>query len=326
MDTGQQHYLSRRGGRLLAALPRPGRLHRPLLALAVLMGVTGLASIVGLIVDDRVLTGMPIWAKPLKFSLSIAVYALSMAYLIPLFPKLRRTAWWAGTVMALMLGYEMVPIVGQVVRGTTSHFTQTTPFNEAVWRTMTYAIIVMWVANLVAVLVLTFTRIGDRAFTRALRWGAGIALIGAGLGAMMPPQRSGVEGVNGAHTVGAADGGPGMPVLGWSTSGGDLRVAHFIGMHALQVLPLLALFLAGRVADETRRTRIVLVAVFAYAGLTALVLWQALRGESLVHPSAPTLLALAAIVAVAVLGVLASGIGRARKVTAELPVAENQPA
>ncbi|GLZ76062.1 hypothetical protein Afil01_08690 [Actinorhabdospora filicis] len=327
MDTGQQHYPLSRSGRLLAALPRPERLHRPLLALAVLMGVTGLGSVIGLIVDDRMITGLPIWAKPLKFAISIAAYALSMAYLLPLVPKMKRTVWWSGTIIALMLGYEMVPIAGQAMRGTTSHFNETTPFDAAVWETMTIAIIVMWVANLAAVIVLTFARIGDRALTRALRWGGAIALIGVGLGAMMPPQRSGVDGIAGAHTVGGGDGGPGLPVLGWSTTGGDLRIAHFVGMHALQAIPLLALFLAGRIADETRRARIVLVAAFAYAGLTALVLWQALRGESLVHPSAPTLLALAALAVVTVAGVLLSGLGaRRREAAAEVREPQNQAA
>jgi hypothetical protein len=96
-----------------------------------------------------------------------------------------------------------------------------------------------------------------------------------------------------------ADGGPGLPFVGWSTTGGDLRIGHFAGMHALQLMPLLA---AGLTAlnphrlDRTARVRIVRVAAAGYAGLVALVTWQALRAQPLLAPDALTLAALAAVV------------------------------
>jgi hypothetical protein len=96
--------------------------------------------------------------------------------------------------------------------------------------------------------------------------------------------------------VGGPDGGPGLPLIGWSAAHGDLRVAHFVGLHALQVLPLLAWVLARRTGLDARtRARLVRVAGSAYAALVALLAWQALRGQALVHPDAQTLLALAAL-------------------------------
>ena len=89
----------------------------------------------------------------------------------------------------------------------------------------------------------------------------------------------------------------------WSTTGGDLRIPHFIGMHALQALPLLALLLtalARRFAplrDDDVRARLVVVAAAAYAGLLALLTWQALRGQPLIHPDIVTVGAAVVLVA-----------------------------
>ena len=79
----------------------------------------------------------------------------------------------------------------------------------------------------------------SRAPTTGIRLGLVVALIGLAEGFLMATA--------GAHAVGVLDGGPGLPFVGWSTTGGDLRIAHFVGLHALQGLPLLA---ATLVADR----------------------------------------------------------------------------
>ena len=114
---------------------------------------------------------------------------------------------------------------------------------------------------------------------------------------------------SGAHTVGLADGGQGLPILGWSTVAGDLRVPHFIGMHALQILPLLVLgmeLLARRVRLLTAslRLRLVRVAVPTYAATIVVLTWQALAGQSVVQPSG-AILWVAVLVAVAAVGTVA---------------------
>jgi hypothetical protein len=101
---------------------------------------------------------------------------------------------------------------------------------------------------------------------------------------------------DGSHTIGALDGGPGLPVLGWSTVAGDLRIGHFTGLHALQLLPLLGWLLdrSARWTDRQRR-RLVRIVGVGYLGVVVLLTWQALRGESLVHPGTLTLLFLAGL-------------------------------
>lgn len=125
--------------------------------------------------------------------------------------------------------------------------------------------------------------------------------------APQPAQLAAGGKILGAHTVGLADGGPGLPVLGWSTVGGDLRIPHFVGMHALQLIPLLLIggeLLSHRIRVlrlPTVRFRLLGIATAGYAGLLALLTWQALRGQSIVHPDTLTGACMAAIVA----GVLA---------------------
>lgn len=102
----------------------------------------------------------------------------------------------------------------------------------------------------------------------------------------------------GAHSVGVEDGGAGLPFLGWSTQGGDLRVPHFFGLHALQVIPLAGLALKRLFRDrlnENRRVALLWTVSMGYLGWVLLVTWQALRGQSIVHPDPLTLIGFGAL-------------------------------
>lgn len=297
--------------------------HRPLLFLAAAMAVLALASAVGLIVDDRRLVGSPIWHKPFKFSVSFAVYALTLAWMYSLLSRGRRTGWWTGVVIVAASVIEMAVIVGQVIRGRRSHFNNETPLDETLFSLMGMTVVVLWLGTLVLAVVLWRRPLVDRASTWAIRLGSVIGLVGLALGFLMvtPTDAQLAEQISdtvGAHSVGVPDGGPHLPVTGWSATGGDLRIAHFVGMHALQLLPLLALALAfaadryGWAIGEAVRTRLVLVSGAGYAGLVALTAWQALRGQALTSPDALTLgaaAALAVAVAAGVLLVLRTGRG-----------------
>ncbi|MCX4692249.1 hypothetical protein [Streptomyces sp. NBC_01408] len=307
--------------------------HRPLVVFALVMAVWALGSAVGLLVDDRVLTGAPIWAKPFKFSVSFVAYCLSLAWMISLLgearPRLRRTAWWAGTVVVAASAGEMVLITLQAVRGVRSHFNNATPFDAQVYALMRDTVIVLWLGTLVVAILLSRARTTDRATAWSIRISTVLALIGAALAVLMTlptaeQQRLDTAGLevleNGAHSVGVSDGGPGMFLTGWSTTGGDLRIPHFFGMHALQLLPLLVLVLAAlaprfaRLRDERVRVRLVFVAGSVYAAVLALLTWQALRGQPLIHPDGATLGAAAAILLTAGLGTAAALLGRAAPV------------
>ncbi|MFB6842262.1 hypothetical protein [Streptomyces sp. NPDC056361] len=285
------------------------RLHRPLVWFTASMAVLAVVSGIGLVVDDRILVGVPIWTKPLKFSLSFIAYGLSLAWMLSLLaplPRAHRIGWWAGTVVTVASAVEMALITLQVVRGTQSHFNQATPFDNAVFQVMGATVVVLWLGALTIAVLLLRARILDRATAWAVRLSSLIALAGAAVGFLMvppTPEQLTVDEppISGAHSVGVPDGGPSMPLTGWSTTGGDLRIPHFFGMHALQLLPLLLLVLAAltprfvRLADDRVRLRLTLTAAGAYTATFVLLTWQALRGQALFSPDGATLTAAAAI-------------------------------
>ena len=293
--------------------------HRPLLWLAAAMGVLAVVATIGAIVDPREVLGTNLWFKPLKFAISIAIYSVSLSWLLSLLQRRKRFFWTLGTVTVVGLVAEIVIIVVAAALGGTSHFNVATPFNTAMWTVMAASITVVWAIVFMVSIALFRADLGDRARTVAIRGGALVAVVGMGLAFLMTgptaQQLDDFQGIAGAHTVGLADGGPGLPILGWSTESGDLRIPHFIGMHALQVLPLvvIALELLARRwprLDAVRRLRLVWIATAAYAAVLALVTVQALAGESIAQPSGLTLLVGSAIAVLTAAGVSAALLAR----------------
>ena len=284
--------------------------HRPLIALAIGMAALAVVSIIGAIVDPREVGGVNLWFKPLKFALSIGIYCVSLAWVIGLLgEKRRRLANFVGTVSVIGLIIEVVIIVGAAAFGLASHFNVSTPFHSALWSIMAVSIVVVWAMALVVTFSLFRTDLGDRARGLAIRAGAVIAVIGMGLAFLMTSpsaqQLADFQGVAGAQAVGVADDGPGLPLLGWSTVAGDLRIPHFIGMHALQVFPLLVMALERLVSSAIVRARLIVVAIVTYSGTIAVLTWQALSGQSIVRPEGGVLVAGAALAAASIVAVVA---------------------
>ena len=301
-------------------------LHRPLLVLTGAMVLLCAASLIGLVVDDRTMVNAPIWLKPFKFSVAIGMYALTLAWLLSLLPRGRRVGWWLGTAYAVALGMDVALLVWQMIfRGEMLHFNVATQTDRTISDIVAGGAYSAWLVVAAVVVLLLFQRLPDRALASALRWGTALSLAGMSVGMLMfspsPAQQAvfqagGKPSTFGAHTVGGEDGGPGLPITGWSTVHGDLRIPHFIGIHAMQVLPLAALGLAllarrypGLGSDLVRR-RLVRTVALGYGGLLALLTWQALRGQSVVHPDFWTLTAYSALIAAVTASTLLSLRGR----------------
>ena len=281
------------------------------LVMIALLAVAG----AGLVFDPRVITGAPAWLKPAKFAASIAIYSLTLSWVFMYlreWPRTRRAVSWITTVTLLL---EIAIIDAQAWRGTASHFNVGTLLDGVLFSIMGIAIIVQTGGAIAVAVALWRQRFQDRALGWALRLGMTITIVGALTGGLMTrPTRAQIDNaraghrmtIAGAHTVGAPDGGPGMPATGWSREHGDLRVAHFLGLHALQMLPLAALLFVRRGWQETRRVRAVLAISGSYISLFSLLLWQALRGQSVTAPDEAMFTALAVWAVLTVLALWAA--------------------
>jgi hypothetical protein len=246
-------------------------------------------SLAGLALDPRLITGAPAWLKPLKFALSTTLYVFTLAWVFTFlgeWPRMRRVVGWATSAAMLI---ELAIIDGQALRGTTSHFNTATPLDMALFFTMGLVIVAQTLISIAVAVALWRQPFADPALGWALRLGMVLTIAGASTGMLMT-RPTAVQladarlthhlPISGAHTVGAPDGGPGLPLTGWSTRHGDVRVPHFVALHAWQALPLFAIVALprGRLTDR-RRTLIVGGAAAAYALVFLALLLQALSGR-----------------------------------------------
>lgn len=292
-NLGRTHWLKQAVSRLWQA-------DAPLTGAGLLLLAALAVSLPGLWIDPRTITGAPAWLKPLKFEISTAVYALTLAWIftyLPSWTRVRRLAGWT-TAVALVLEVAIIDL--QAGRGTTSHFNVGTPLDVALWTTMGLTIVGQTLVSMAVAFALWRQPFTDRALGWALRLGLTTTIIGAASGGLMTAptnaqlteaRMTGHMAVAGAHTVGAPDGGPGLAGTGWSVKHGDLRVPHFLGLHAMQALPLIALAFRRRGWAETTRVRLTAAAAASYQLLFAILLWEALRGVPFVDPDAATIMA-----------------------------------
>ncbi len=241
-----------------------------LLALTVLWGF----------VDTRLIDGVPVWMKPFKFALSFVVLFATIALVETRLSDRVRDGWplrIVGWVMAAAFLSEMAYMMYQAGRAEHSHFNYSTPFNQMMYEVVMAAGAVSLVAA-TAVIGWIAKRDKGADLSPALREAIWLGFL---LTFMLTIITAGALSFFGGHFVGEHPvGAPTIPLFGWSGVSGDLRPAHFVSLHAMQALPLLALWL-----DRAGRPKSVRTLRFAAAGYTVLafvVFGQALVGLPLI--------------------------------------------
>jgi hypothetical protein len=192
--------------------------------------------------DARVLNFSPIWAKPIKFSLSLGLHFLTLALLAQQLDRQRRTGvilmTFTYVAVASML-FEQLYISVQAARGRASHFNGSTDFEAIMYGLMGFGAVNLILVSFV--LGLLIYKYGDKTFP-GLRLGS---ILGLTIGSVLTLIYAMTMGNSPAHShlVGEAINHTNIPIVGWSREVGDLRIPHFIATHMMQVLPLLGLVL-----------------------------------------------------------------------------------
>jgi hypothetical protein len=252
------------------------RQQRALTIFALLMAAAMVPAAVAWGLDERSLRGVNVWVKPLKFMASVGLFAITTAWFIGLLPEARWRSVPVRVVAWVIVGCggaEVAYITLQAALGQASHYNFSDALHIALYSAMGAGAMAMtatqpllawqiarhgrpdlhptWRAAVVVGLVLTF----------ALGAGAGSLL-----GSTQPPA------------------GAGLPVMGWHLAGADLRPAHFLGLHAQQLVPLagLALLRLRPRAGTSALGAFTLV----YIALWALALQRGLAGAVLTVPYA----------------------------------------
>jgi hypothetical protein len=214
--------------------------------------------------DDTVVMGINAWIKPLKFFLSTIFFVSAMAWYMHHLTKQKAVLIYSWIVI-LILTFEDVIIVWQAANGRLSHFNISTALYGLLFMLMGVAITIMTLWTLYIGILFFLQKKFD--LPHQYVWAIRIAILFFVLFAF----EGGIMAAQLKHTVGVPDGSEGLPLLNWSKLHGDLRVAHFFGMHSLQIIPLFGWFVA-----KTKNGVILFSA--AYLLVVLFLLWQALRG------------------------------------------------
>jgi hypothetical protein len=217
--------------------------------------------------DSTQVLGINAWIKPLKFFVSIFVYSWTMGWLLHYLKEPKKVSYF-NTMVLIVLIFEQVYVVFRAARGEQSHFNFSSATAIILYSMMGVAITIMVVWT--GYFAYLFFRRKFPELSGSYVWGIRLGMLFFvifSLGAHVMASSTG-------HTVGAADGGSGLPLVNWSREYGDLRAAHFFGMHALQLLPLFGFYIS-----KTSRTTIIVSIV--YCLLVSVVFAQAVLGKPL---------------------------------------------
>lgn len=238
------------------------------------LGTAHLCAFLALLIyypfNDTIVLGLNSTVKPMKFALSIWIYSWTMGLILSYVEDIRKVTVYSW-VAAVAMCFEQTAITSQALNGELSHFNRANVYGIIVFALMGVFILTatLWTAYITYIFIkqkrYQLPPYVSYAIKVGLIYFVAFSLFGGYISSLT------------GHTVGAADGGAGLLFLNWSTVFGDLRVAHFFGMHSLQIVPLFALS-TTKLFDDATSLRVVRVFALVYLTFVLFVMAQGLMG------------------------------------------------
>lgn len=255
-----------------------------------------------MLIDPRQIEGASPWLKPSKFALSFAVHVATLGAILAWTRTSSTLLDWSVWSILIIAWAEFALIVLQAARGVRSHFNVETPFDAAVFTAMGVGVGALFIASVTAAIGLHRAR-------EARPWPgivASVAMMAGASGsltalAMVMPTDAQIAGFEQGVRVSSGSRFPGggeaagatVPMLSWSLERGDYRIAHFLGVHQLQIV-LIWGWLLRNAAPKAREPAFVAL-VAANAAAVVLLLWSATEDIGVANASAWMLGTLAAL-------------------------------
>jgi len=236
--------------------------------------VLAVFALIAMPFDHRTILGINPWIKPLKFDVSVGIVLVTLAAILGGLQGYGRPKRWIGIGVGIALSLENCIISLQSLRGVRSHMNYSTPLDASLFALM---------GVLIAFSTVLFAWTLGLVLFDPMRWPPAVAWgVRLGLATLLAGSLEGVLMVlHGGHTVGAADGLSGLPLLNWSRDHGDLRIAHFFALHALQAFPLLGWLLSRTSMPVKPQVALTCIGAAVYLAAVWLLFQQAMAGQPL---------------------------------------------
>lgn len=241
-------------------------------------------TILALHMDTRILNDIPLWVKPLKFHISVPIHLLTFAILIRFLPQKARSSMWLSTLAFVSVAATIVEIIlidFQAARGVHSHFNFSSQFDGMIYAAMGIAAVLLTLPALILGVRFIFAPV-TKSFTPGFKLGTVLGLV---IGFILTMTIAGyMSSLPSGHWIDAPRTDMnGLPVVGWSRQGGDLRVPHFFATHLMQILPIAGFLLDKYLGHKPKQVMGGIIAISVLGVVITLGTFvQAMSGQAFI--------------------------------------------